>query len=475
MNDPFDATFAPDLSSTIGSQSGRLAIEEVADLLMEGRSVPWILPRFLLRGRAKDELWRALHRLLSDENVSNKRVDLSRLESGLGHERALASTLHLDWPRSEGATASRQARPIETFIGLPDLPRVLLIDGWGELEATSRSRWLEWVKLFARVAKDQDFSPALCAFLPREAAQILGEEGDLPTELEVHWWMGVASQLDVRAWCRARNREEGAFRPLGHGNGSSGSGQSEATFRARWREAIIPALALDDFDLAARLWDTVLESQSALQMALGDYAHERGWRAGDLLESRLGVEGESGSGTRWREPPLQWRELWDRGAWLYTLEEGAQFHSAALWVCGESETLDHRLWRGQAALMLPFLDEVRREICRDLCARHGDDWPLWEAEFQSGHWTPNPQELEQLRATPYACDWGRLCFQLRNCEALHPHSFWLDIAFDAKFLRNELAHHRPVEWLQTRELLQKWGAVSKMRATKSARLPAVAA
>lgn len=40
------------------------------------------------------------------------------------------------------------------------------------------------------------------------------------------------------------------------------------------------------------------------------------------------------------------------------------------------EDIDHRLWRGQAALLLPFLDSIRLDLCAELTSLHGRDWPI---------------------------------------------------------------------------------------------------
>lgn len=451
--------FAPDMEIVMESEGGRLALGRVADRLSEGRSVLWVMPDCILASRVRDEVWRALRNLLRRQETSGERIDLTLLDGKLGLEREIAAALSLRWPAA-ASTASHRARPLETLLEISDLPRVLLLDNWAQLPEERGARWLAWMQLFQSVCKDHAFPPALCAFLPLKWAEVWREQvANAPADSSLLWWMDVASQLDVRAWCRRRNREEGAF-----SSARRDAGQYENVLRARWRESVIPAIALDDFDLAHELWDAVLEADlatEALPEVLAAYCQKRAWDAETLakLHPAVGQMERAADVETARMPAKCWHALWNCGAWLRTLEDGPQIHSAALHSLGQTEILKHRLWRGQASLVLPFLDEVRHQICADLCATYGHDWPLWETRlFSRGQFSPDAKELEQLRLTAHACDWGRLYVQLRHCDALESHRFWLETAYAAKQLRNELAHHRPISWPQLSQLIREWSA-----------------
>ena len=83
-------------------------------------------------------------------------------------------------------------------------------------------------------------------------------------------------------------------------------------------------------------------------------------------------------------PPRPWRSLWAEGGLQWSMEHGIEVHPSALACLGLTSDLSHRLWRGQARLLLPLLDELRLTICRRLTDRLGDGWAVrWAEEVAS--------------------------------------------------------------------------------------------
>jgi hypothetical protein len=114
--------------------------------------------------------------------------------------------------------------------------------------------------------------------------------------------------------------------------------------------------------------------------------------------------------------------------------------SVVLWLCriDQFQTVKHRMWRGQATLLLPFLDDLRLSACRHLTRTYGQQWPLrWQRPESS-------EELEAVANDPLACQYGHLVNLLGTCRAFYSERGWLPVLAHARWVRNELAHNRPI-------------------------------
>lgn len=100
------------------------------------------------------------------------------------------------------------------------------------------------------------------------------------------------------------------------------------------------------------------------------------------------------------------------------------------------QAVDHRVWRGQAAVLLPMIDQIRIALS-ELLTRRDPSWPEYrdkrEARFGGGD--------------------GKTAAELWTIESfLEGHTFdpglrRLGPTVEAiRLIRNSLAHYRPVEW-----------------------------
>ena len=97
----------------------------------------------------------------------------------------------------------------------------------------------------------------------------------------------------------------------------------------------------------------------------------------------------------------------------------------------ESETLTRRLWKAQVAVVLPFVEERRRQLLDE----YSEDLPGWIERFA-------PVDGEGKRITDvYDLEIGNLAYLFR-CAGVK----WSarQTAEYLRFLRNELAHLRPL-------------------------------
>lgn len=331
---------------------------------------------------------------------------------------------------------------LEDLSAQPGWPDVLVLEGFAELSESSQERWLSlfsrWSHASQRALGKGQSLPGLCCVAKLSGGVRLPALGEVC--LRVNWWWGLPSALECQLLCRMQE-----------------SGGSRDVCNA-WRECLLPSLASGDIELFAELWSRVTCSRADLWDFLTGFGKKRGWQAGKLQQALddcnaghlLGRHALNGSGCDTRSgPPNILRQLWLEGLVQSTPEHGCELHTSALAILGQTEAFDHRLWRAQAALVLPELDMHRHRICRDLTDRYGIDWPLrW-------HQPASIEELATLQDGPLACQWGYLETLLRCCKALRRERKMLPFVSHCRFVRNELAHYRPIEFLDFKRV---WNA-----------------
>lgn len=377
------------------------------------------------------DAWPMLRRALSERGISAAEVRLSELAPG---PPSAALGAGLGWLGDDGATP---ATPDALMDAGARGAEVIWLDGVDALNQTDLGRWLgllpRWAEVSQRRANRGAPVTALCLLAPACALPDGPPPGDLYLGVR-HWW-GLPSLLELRLLCRYRED-----RPPG-----------EAA--ARWREAVLPALAVGDPALVDELWEDAAADVNLLEQRLLAYAHRRDWTAERLRQwgaDRLNASPmprQLAAG----EPWIAARDLWAQGAATWTPEGGLELHSAALAALGRRARIRHRVWRGQVDLILPMIDDVRVSLCTQLTEAYGPEWPVM--------WGP-PQldaEREAVLHDPFACQLGHLRYVLGATPTRDPQSQAL--AETMLSLRNELAHYRPVGFYQFHQLLalvQRW-------------------
>ena len=92
--------------------------------------------------------------------------------------------------------------------------------------------------------------------------------------------------------------------------------------------------------------------------------------------------------------------------------------------------INHRLWRAQAALLLPMVDDIRRRVCNYFCATLGDDWAYIDKELLS-----SPVELGKLKT--YFDKLPDNSWEKRQ---------WGNGINQTWMIRNDLAHYTPISY-----------------------------
>ncbi len=214
----------------------------------------------------------------------------------------------------------------------------------------------------------------------------------LPNEeliLAVHTWEGIVGRLDMMLHV-GRRLERARLDPLFHELAS----------------LVLVEVCGSDLILADRLAGAPIEGILDPLPLIRDEAAARGW---------------TGASPRDRNGSVN--TMWACG--MVDQLGGRPFpHSAAEVAAGRPETVRQRVWRGQVAVLFPFLEDRRLQFVRDF--RHYLKVPVH---------TPYETivEFESLELS-------HLCYQLRSRVSARR----LDPLECCRHIRNELAHLRPL-------------------------------
>lgn len=304
-----------------------------------------------------------------------------------GHEKdlplnVLCVELNLPQPGSP-------AYDLRHFMLDVELPEIIVLVGLDQLTA-GRDRWLRFIEQWADAAHSvhsTDYHPpaALLVILAPAPQETLPSEN---TMLHHHWWWSVPSGLEMTLLCRLRADES----------------ESLATSKLLWREAILPALAGNDFDLLDFLWDDVFGDFDVIIDRLLDFADQRGWTAQNLIDwgvMRVHHQRDLRRGIRSLNSIE--RALWSEGVLCHTPEFGTWTSVAALAVMEQYDAVRYRVWQGQASLVLPLVNKLRVVASQELMKRgtrrsmSGGGGRFALTDDSALEWTPLLAELRQMR------------------------------------------------------------------------------
>jgi hypothetical protein len=389
--------------------SVRLRLQGLAHELLIGGSMLLLLPRPLV----VEDVWDWTRAELWQRDVEPVHIWLPDLCEP-SPTTALATALDLIWP--EGRTA----HTVENLLQLERLPEVTVLTGWEELEPERRRSWLDLLRGWAVASTRLRMPRAVLGMA--SAPALLESDIDLDTAM-VRWWWGSPTSLELAQMCR------------------DGGAPSAMT---RWRESMLPSLAGNDASLMESLAPICMDGKEQIIQFLSDEATRRGWTSARLTS--LGAMTTIIGRDTQVAPPPPLRRLWSAGALAWTPEYGIELHSAALAALGRHDEVEHRLWRFQAALVLPLIDRARRRLCDQLTHRHGRNWPFRWCE------PLDPFERTLVRQDPAACGLGHLAHLLGQRPGLLGPSDWQADAGRLCRVRNSLAHYRTITYFDFEQI-----------------------
>ena len=335
---------------------------------------------------------------------------------------ASARAMNVSWP------LPRTPRTVRNLLRCEDLPDVFYVHRIGRLQ-----EWAGFIQGWAEEYQAQRTSgnysiPALYVM-----GKLRDFEFSLPAAapgLSFHWWWGFPSTLEMRLACRLASAQYGdCDLPT-----------------AQWREYVIPGLVGSDVQLAEHMWSRVLDGTDQVISGLVEY-----WESSEQLnldcsfdEILHSVAEVRGSNSLGQEPPEGLRSLWASGGLVYTPEYGLEVHPALLAHGCRRAAVEHMLWRGQAELILPLVNEIRLRVCQDFSTTYGSDWPV--------RWVPpiDKQEAEEARNSPLGTELRHINYLLQSLgirnwrHDLYEKRSLGSLVLMARNLRNEIAHNNPV-------------------------------
>lgn len=351
----------------------------------------------------------------------------------------LTQLLGIEWaramPRTPAALIAQLPKDHTPF-------DVIHITGIGDLTPSEQSAWFEMFEVWGQASQncaDQGGDPIiLLAIVPVSSVEKLPKPN---THLAIHWFWGITSALEARLFCRLKHGDEQPS-PL-----------------SRWREYILSSVSAGDINLIEFLWDDVRLDVPALIERLCSYSKQQEWAAVDFNDVDLRIL------TRWERrhnnhqsysPPSEILALWACGAVYTTVEYGIEIHPSVLALCHMEEQLIHRLWRGQAELILPLIDQIRLRLCEHLTTKYGARWPTrWELP-------ESPEEQEAVIENPLAAEWGYLTWLLKSRGELRAEHRWASVSATARRVRNQIAHYQPIHYHDFEAFLNQTRSVLSM-------------
>jgi hypothetical protein len=317
-----------------------------------------------------------------------------------------------------------------SFMKINGLPSVVILTADSGLGAHETGELLGFVTEWAMlVHQEANLGRRLPAFLVIVSGrQIPIEIPDTDLYLSVRFWWGIPSLTETRV-LTMRCLTDGML----------------------WEEYALSSIASGDLVLLARLLDSRRNGKT-LGEALAAHGKNAGWSLEDLAQAKSLLCSElNGRRCNSGAPPKILIHPWATGMIGYTPERGLAMSAAALAMIGAEDETNHRLWTGQAELLLPLIDSFRLRLCDYLTEKFGKSWPTnWIA--------PNDEELSAVKTNPRACQWGHISAIFGASEKLKRMDRLHDAVKHLRYVRNELAHFRPItegEYTRLRTLMEK--------------------
>ena len=397
--------------------------DTVTKELIDGRNVIAMFPP----GFDTDNVWTSISARLWEKNLYGEQRDVSSQEQVPTDAWGLARWLEgREFPTAPGDLA-------DSLIN-SNLPDVVNLTGLSRLQDADRINWIESIHNWSEVSRAR--MPAgerwfrFLIMVPADTIRIR----ELPKTdvlLDIRWWWGFPSSLELRLLCRELD-----------------SGEDE--IRTAWRECLISGIAPGDLMLADALWSEFPKTYQELSEQLTAYSNAF-FPCASLSKGSSNV-GRSPRVRDGDELPLVLYDDWEKGTIIGSHEFGVEPHPAALAKNGYHDQLEHRMWRGQAQFLMPLIDQVRLTTCSLLVKRLGNRW------FDQFDHPTGLGELDRLHASPLDAEFGYL-ESLARREPLNFQKSGLqrtDI-LPAWRIRNKLSHYQAVTWDDFHDFYSQYG------------------
>lgn len=294
-----------------------------------------------------------LYELLREYNFEIVRIDLDKIP-----ENQITST-HLGNDLSISKELS--VRP-------SDPPRVFVLTGFEEITPQSRNIiWRFYQNWRSKAHSTQIKSPLLILIPPVSLSEVDSkflekEQGEVKGRIRIVAGFPTALEAQI---IRRRDMNN-AFTP-----------------ELQWKEIIISSICANDLELSDYLLDCDLTSTKSIQDSLQDYfvSKIQGTLDGKKLDDWKPIP--RGITPHPKRHLLNLQLIYQKVT-LYTPERGEEIHPITYLRLGkENGYLERLIWRGQSAVLMPIIDQIRTKII-DLLSKnsHFNHHQLDEAEIK---------------------------------------------------------------------------------------------
>jgi hypothetical protein len=311
---------------------------------------------------------------------------------------------------------------LEQFIQSETTPNVILIQGFDEITASLQKDTMSLLRRWVDYCHATAEKKSLCLIVPGNLADKIHEiqSSTTSSRLKIRCLVGIPSALEIQLIGRAQ------------------SGAEFISAEAHWTEFLVSSLSGNDLDMAYLLCQSKLNTLDDIIQVLKEYAESNSWeRSAFEKELREWVPLVSGMRAEIPQHMYNMKLLW-RQMTVYTPEYGEEIHPAGLALLGKYDEIKHRLWRFQATLVLPIIDELRIKIFFLLKNKLAGTW--------------DHLEIPEI---------GELKFSLDKLpvDSSERKQFY-EIVRHARDIRNKLAH---IEIITLREYILLWNSWQKIR------------
>ncbi len=395
----------------------RRRIRDIAGQLIEGKTIIWFFPETI----DPEVYCQEVLYTCESAGMICKKITLAQWqesENVLPAEVLAASMI-------DDKTSLYSIADIMTAENLPEISLVL---GVHECADQEQDLWCkainEWVSEGKKNQASSIYQTPAALLIPLHNTTL--EErlvADVFLGLEGVW--GWYSQAELRLIARSTCRD-----------------LSFSTEEALWAQYVFVELAGLDPDLLKWLLlnSSIRNEVAELIDSLCSYGEKQGWDKQWLTQTLS--TGYTGNLARQRNstlcPPRSLIPIWEKGILNGTPEDGILLSSAALAMLGRKHELEHRVWTGQARLLLPLLDEARRKSCLYLLEQF-QDWPAYCKEQAGAYGRGEADEIDDSGLAEYVTIEAFLNKRSWN----NPRSkHLLDSVHKLRLVRNQLAHYR---------------------------------
>jgi hypothetical protein len=316
----------------------RTFVRKIAADLVDGRSLILALPD----GVSISELKSRIRKAVADADLAWESRGVAQLETlAKSPGRALVTAFGLLPAESSMTDAALVAQASR-------LARVVIwIDGLdGDADAACCVQWWAFLRAYAQAARLRHAGDRAVFCVPASGASALTmAELEDDVLLARRWWWGVLSRHDL--WqLVAESFDDG-----------DSLGSAVASAMAIEVGGFDPEVVL--FLRGSAQWDS---GRWIDEVSRFDPAERLKRLAGDVarIAEELRRAGDP------RSPSAALRVAWAAGGVDRVRGVGPMLHACLLAASGRHGDLEHRAWRGQVGLILPWIDERRLEICRRL-------------------------------------------------------------------------------------------------------------